>query len=77
MSMGQAAGHAATMCVDKKILPREVDGKELRALLVKDGAHLDQPPMGYWEKMRSSEGELVIGFMDGVQIKSKDAPPFM
>jgi hypothetical protein len=54
-----------------------VDGKELRALLVKDGAHLDQPPMGYWEKMRSSEGELVIGFMDGVSIMGKDVPPFM
>ena len=77
MSMGQAAGHAASLCVDRKILPREVDGKELRALLVKDGAHLDGPPMGYWEKFRKTEGEIVIGFMDGAHIQSKDAPPFM
>ena len=54
-----------------------MDGKELRALLVKDGAHLDGPPMGYWETMRKREGELVIGFMDGVSIMGKDVPPFM
>ena len=77
MSMGQAAGHAATLCVDRKILPREVDGAELRALLVKDGAHLDAPPMGYWEKMRNTEGEITIGFMDGAHIQSKNAPPFI
>ncbi len=77
MSMGQAAGHAASLCVDRKILPREVDGKELRALLVKEGAHLDGPPMGYWEKMRNAEGELVYGFMDGVQVRSKNPPPFL
>jgi hypothetical protein len=35
---GEAAGIAATMAIDKKVLPREVDGKEVRAEMEKRGA---------------------------------------
>ncbi len=77
MSMGQAAGHAATMCVDKKLLPRELDGRELRALLVKEGAHLDQPTMGYWADIRNTEGELFVGMADTASIRSDKMPSFM
>lgn len=76
MSMGQAAGHAATLCVDRRILPRELDGRELRALLVAEGAHLDAPPMGYWEKVRNTEGEFFINPMDTVSIRGSAPPPF-
>ena len=77
MSMGQAAGHAAALCADRRILPREVDGKELRALLVKEGAHLDQPPTGYWDTIYKLEGETVVGFADGATIRSDKMPSFL
>ena len=77
MSMGQAAGRAAALCVDRGILPREVDGAELRALLVKDGAHLDSPPTGYWEAMRKAEGEIYVDVTDGAKIRSDNLPPFI
>ena len=77
MSMGQAAGHAAAMSVQKQILPREVDGKELRALLVAEGAHLNEPPMGYWETVRNTEGEFFVNTADTISIRSNKAPSFM
>jgi hypothetical protein len=76
MSMGQAAGHAAATCVQKQILPREVDGKELRAQLVAEGAHLNEPPMGYWEAQRNTEGELFVNSADTISIRNPNAPRF-
>ena len=73
----QAAGHAAAMSVQKQILPREVDGKELRALLVAEGAHLNEPPMGYWETVRNTEGEFFVNTADTISIRSNKAPSFM
>lgn len=39
-AIGQAAGVAAALCVKKGIKPRELDGKELRKILVQQGAYL-------------------------------------
>ena len=77
MSMGQAAGHAAGMCIEKRIAARELDGRELRARLVAEGAHLNEPPMGYWEAIRNTEGELFVNTADTVSIRSDKAPSFM
>ena len=68
MSMGQAAGHAAAMAVDKSISAREVDGRELRALLVKEGARLNEPPAGHWAMLREAEGELAVNSNDTISI---------
>ena len=76
MSMGQAAGHAAAACVEKQILPRELDGKELRAQLVAEGAHLNEPPMGYWADQRNTEGELFVNTADTISIRNPNAPRF-
>lgn len=40
VSMGQAAGMAAAMCVKQKTTPPALDGAKLRAALVEAGAHL-------------------------------------
>ena len=77
MSMGQAAGHAAGMCIEKRIAARELDGRELRARLVAEGAHLNEPPKGYWEAIRNTEGELFVNTADTVSIRSDKAPAFM
>ena len=76
MSMGQAAGHAAAACVQKQILPRELDGRELRAQLVAEGAHLNEPPKGYWETVRNTEGEFFVNTADTISIRSDKAPAF-
>jgi len=39
-AIGEAAGVAASLCVKKKIKPRQLDGKELRKVLVQQGAYL-------------------------------------
>lgn len=39
-AIGQAAGVAAALCVKKGIKPRQLDGKELRKVLVEQGAYL-------------------------------------
>jgi hypothetical protein len=77
MSMGQAAGHAASMCIEKRIAARELDGRELRARLVAEGAHLNEPPMGYWETIRNTEGEFFVNTADTISIRSDKAPSFM
>lgn len=55
MSMGQAAGTAASMAVDSGVALRDVDGKALKAQLIADGANLDKPPEGYWQEIREKK----------------------
>ena len=40
-SYGHAVGHAAVLCVRDRIEPRAIDGRQLRAVLNDDAAHLD------------------------------------
>jgi hypothetical protein len=40
MTLGQAAGTAAALCVEQRIQPRDIDAGELRAALVRDGVDL-------------------------------------
>ena len=72
MSMGQAAGHAAAIAVERQLTARDVDGKELRALLVKEGARLDQPPQGWWEEVRNQKGEYFVNSADVIAIYDGD-----
>ncbi len=72
MSMGQAAGHAAALAAERGVAPRELDGRELRALLVREGARLNEPPAGYWETMRNAKGEYYVNTADVVAIYDGD-----
>ena len=40
-SYGHAIGHAAAMCIQSNMAPRELDGRNLRERLDRDGAHLN------------------------------------
>lgn len=40
-SYGQAIGHAATVAVKEQVRPADIDGRDLRQILNRDGARLD------------------------------------
>ena len=49
-----------------------MDGKELRALLVKEGARLDEPPQGYWKEIRETKGDYFVNSADVIAIYNGD-----
>ena len=71
MGTGQAAGLAACVVIDRKVTPRELNGKEIRQLLIAEGVELDKPCDGYWEELRNQEGDLVINKGDAISIIPK------
>ena len=73
MGTGQAAGLAVCVAIDRGVLPRELDGKEIRQLLIEEGVELDKKPDGYWEELRNNDGELVINKGDAISIAPKKA----
>ena len=67
-----AAGLAVCVAIDRGVAPRELDGRELRKLLIAEGVELDKPCDGYWEELRNQEGDLVINRnMDAIMIAPK------
>lgn len=64
MSMGQAAGTAAAMCVQERVVPRAVDGARVRQALIDQGVPLDKPPGGFWERLRNMPGRIEIASAD-------------
>ena len=68
MSMGHAAGIAAGMAIDNKCALRDVDGKLVREEMIRQGANLHQPPVGYWQDIREKGGEPVVTASDMVVI---------
>ena len=71
MGTGQAAGLAVCVAIDRKVNPRELDGKEIRQMLIAEGVELDKPCDGYWEELRNMEGDLVINKGDAISIIPK------
>ena len=60
MGTGHAAGIAASVAVIEKVLPREIEGKRIRAMLLEEGVDLDQPCDGYWKELRDMECDFAI-----------------
>jgi hypothetical protein len=54
MSTGQAAGVAASLCIKQNCTPRELDGKQVRQVMIDDGVPLDKAPDGYWAFLAES-----------------------
>lgn len=71
MGTGHAAGLAASVSVMKDIRPRDIDGRDIRKMLIDEGVRLDQKPGGHWEEIRNAEGELVIGASDAISFRRK------
>jgi len=66
MGTGHAAGMAASIAVEEKIIPRQIEGERIRAMLVEEGVDLDKPCDGYWQELRESEGEYSLRLTDNV-----------
>lgn len=61
MGTGHAAAVAAFMALEQGVAPRELDGKEVRRVLIEEeGVPLDQPCSGHWAKLREAKGEIFI-----------------
>jgi len=74
MGTGQAAGVASDHAIKKGIIPRDIDGREIRkALIEEEGVELDKHPDGYWADLRAKEGDLVVpSFGDAIAIIPKE-----
>ena len=69
MGTGQAAAVAVDMARKAGVLPRELDGRDVRkALIEEEHVELDHFPGGWWTKLRDKEGELVVNDGDAISI---------
>ena len=66
MGTGHAAGLAASVAVNKKVLPRDIRGEDIRALLLDEGVDLDKPCSGYWAELRGMDADISIGKADAI-----------
>ena len=65
MGMGQAAGTAASMAIDKNLSAiRDLDGRLVRQQLIADGISLNEAPGGYWKMLREAEGTVEVAAGD-------------
>lgn len=60
MGTGQAAGLAASLAINEKVRPRDIEGERVRQLLIEEGVELDKPTDGYWQELRDNTGEMII-----------------
>ena len=70
MGTGHAAGVAASMALAKGVRVRDLDGKEVRRVLIEEEkVPLDEPCDGYWAELRETEGEYFVNSGDAISIK--------
>jgi len=72
MGTGHAAGLAAGIAVRDGLSPKEIDGRNVRSLLIEEGVELDKPCSGHWEALRNAKGKYVIGASDAVSFIRED-----
>jgi len=73
MSMGQAAGIAAALCLKNGLTPRKLDGKLVRKTMIEQGVPLDKEPSGHWADIKKQlKGEFVVVGGDFVAVKTPD-----
>ena len=73
MSTGQAAGIASAICLKDGITPRKLDGKVVRATLIKQGVPLDEEPGGHWSNVKKElQGEFVVLPGDFIGVRTPD-----
>jgi hypothetical protein len=61
MGTGQAAAVAADYALKKKVIPRDIDGRDVRkAMIEEEGVELDKLPDGYWADLRAREGDMIV-----------------
>ena len=69
MGTGQAAGVAIAMANKRGVTPREIDGKEVRKVMIEEeGVNLNKFPEGWWSKLRDMKGEYQVASGDFIRI---------
>jgi hypothetical protein len=69
MGTGQAAGIAVDLANKARVTPREINGKEVRRVLIEEeGVTLNKFPEGWWSKLRDMKGDYKVGSMDFIRI---------
>ena len=69
MGTGHAAGVAADLAIRTGVRPRDIDGKEVRRILIEEErVALDQPCSGFWAELREKPGEYVVNSGDAITI---------
>jgi hypothetical protein len=71
MSTGQAAAMAAGLCIKDGAIPRQIDGKLIRKMMIAQGIPLDKPILG---KIAggNTKGEFVVTSGDFIGLKTPD-----
>ena len=73
MGTGHAAGVAASVAIKEGVLPKDIEGTRIRAMLLEDGVNLDQPCDGYWKELRDSDCDMVINGGDFLVLVPKES----
>ncbi|MBR5734698.1 MAG: hypothetical protein IKX79_04085, partial [Desulfovibrionaceae bacterium] len=61
----QAAGYGASLFIDQKLgAIRDLDGSQVRQMMIENGVPLDEPPGGHWKEIREFKGEPVVSASD-------------
>jgi hypothetical protein len=69
MGTGQAAGIALYLANKAGGKPRDIDGKEVRRVLIEEeGVNLNKFPEGWWSKLRDMEGQYQVNPGDAIKI---------
>lgn len=70
MGTGHAAGVAADVALQRGVRPRDIDGRDIRRILIEEEhVPLDKPCEGYWEELSNLKGDFHINNGDFVYIK--------
>jgi len=70
MGTGHAAAVAADMAIKRSVRPRDIDGRDVRrALIEEEGVAVDKATDGYWEELRTKEGELYVNYGDAAALR--------
>jgi hypothetical protein len=69
MGTGQAAGVALYLANTARAKPRDIDGKEVRRVMIEEeGVNLNKFPEGWWSKLRDMKGDYRVTPGDAVKI---------
>jgi hypothetical protein len=69
MGTGQAAGVALNLANKAGTRPRDIDGREVRKVLIEEeGINLNKFPEGWWTKLRDMPGDYQVTPGDSVKI---------
>ena len=61
MGTGHAAGVAADMALKRGVRPKDLDGREVRQMLIdEEKVPLNEPCSGHWAMLRNAEGEIRV-----------------